>query len=190
MKKIMLLTILLFIGGCSQPLPNEPAPLPKNAFLIIAHRGASAYTTGHTLTAYEMAVQMGADYIEIDLQMTKDGKLVALHDSIVTLRNVQQAVADVTFNEIQLHSPERAFEKDHLAYTLPNFDDLRIVDLGEIFGYFGDTVNYYIEMKSPEVYPGIEEELLRQLQKFNLLYRDDITPKVFIQSFDETSLKD
>jgi len=45
-------------------------------------------------------------------------------------------------------------------------------------------------MKSPEVYPGIEEELLRQLQKFNLLYRDDITPKVFIQSFDETSLKE
>ena len=190
MKKIVLLTILLFISSCSPRPSIEPPPLPKNDFLIIAHRGASAYTTGHTLTAYEMAVQMGADYIEIDLQMTKDGKLVALHDSIVTLHDVQQAVADVTFNEIQLHSPGSAFEKDHLAYTLPNFDDLRIVDLEEILHHFGDSVNYYIEMKSPEVYPGIEEELVRQLQNYNLLYRDDLTPKVFIQSFDETSLKE
>jgi len=137
-----------------------------------------------------MAVQMGADYIEIDLQMTKDGKLVALHDSVVTLHNVQQAVADVTFDEIQLHSPGQEFANNPLAYTLPSFHDLRIVDLSEILDHFGDSVNYYIEMKSPEEYPGIEEELLRQLGEHQLLNRDGATPKVIIQSFDAESLKD
>jgi len=204
MKKMMILIILLLITyGCAQnqhpsvqptvPAPArapEPAPLPKNDFLIIAHRGASAYTTGNTLAAYEMAVQMGADYIEIDLQMTKDGKLVALHDSVVTLHNVQQAVADVTFDEIQLLSPGPEFFKNPLAYTYPSFHDLRIVDLSEILNHFGDSVNYYIEMKSPEEYPGIEEELLLQLSEHQLLHREGPTPKVIIQSFDAESLKD
>ena len=95
MKKIKLFIILLFICGCT-PQPSQPKPqvipptaLPENDFLIIGHRGASAYAAGHTLAAYEMAVLMGADYIEIDLQMTKDGKLVALHESVVTLHNAQ-----------------------------------------------------------------------------------------------------
>jgi len=198
MRKLMLLFILLFTYGCMQQQPStqstepapEPVPLPENDFLIIAHRGASAYTTGNTLAAYEMAVQMGADYIEIDLQMTKDGKLVALHDSVVTLHDVQQAVADVTFDEIQLHSPGPEFNENPLAYTLPNFRDLRIVDLSEILDHFGDSVNYYIEMKSPEEYPGIEEELLRQLAEHQLLNREGAMPKVIVQSFDAESLKD
>ncbi|MGB2992507.1 MAG: glycerophosphodiester phosphodiesterase family protein [Paenisporosarcina sp.] len=196
MKKIKLFIILLFICGCtpqpSQPKPQiiPPTPLPENDFLIIGHRGASAYAAGHTLAAYEMAVLMGADYIEIDLQMTKDGKLVALHESVVTLHNAQQAVADVTFDEIQLLSPGKEFDRNHLSYTLPNSLDLRIVDLSKILTYFGDRVNYYIEMKSPKVYPGIEEELLRQLSEHHLLNREDPIPKVIIQSFSAKSLKE
>lgn len=196
MRIIKFLIILLFICGCTpqqskpQPQTIPPTPLPDNDFLIIGHRGASAYAAGHTLAAYEMAVLMGADYIEIDLQMTKDGKLVALHDSVVTLHNAQQAVADVTFDEIQLLSPGKEFDKNHLSYTLPNFLELRIVDLSEILNYFGDRVNYYIEIKSPKVYPGIEEELLRQLQEHQLLNRVDPIPKVIIQSFSTKSLQE
>ena len=48
--------------------------------LVIAHRGASGYRPEHTLAAYELAVHMGADYIEPDLVMTKDGVLVDRHD--------------------------------------------------------------------------------------------------------------
>lgn len=198
MKKLMFLSILLIMYGCTQQQQQQPQQqppierpsLPNYDFLIIAHRGASAYTTGHTLAAYEMAVNMGADYIEIDLHMTKDGKLVALHDSVVTLHNAQQAVADVTFDEIQLLFPGKEFHKNHLAYTLPNLEDLRVVDLSEILFHFGDSINYYIEMKSPEEYPGIEEELLLQLREHHLLNRDDATPKVIIQSFDAPSLKE
>ncbi|MDO5627621.1 MAG: glycerophosphodiester phosphodiesterase, partial [Mobilicoccus sp.] len=48
--------------------------------IIVAHRGASGYRPEHTLAAYELAVQMGADYIEPDLVLTKDGVLVARHE--------------------------------------------------------------------------------------------------------------
>jgi len=188
-KKIILLTIILFTYGCSQT-PVEPTALPDDDFLIIAHRGASAYSADNTLAAYEMAVNMGADYIEIDLQMTKDGKLVALHDSVITFHNAKQAVSDVTFEDIQLHYPGKDFEKNHLNYTLPSFDELRIVHLEEILLHFGDSINYYIELKSPNMYPGIEEEVLKQLNTYNLLNREDRIPKVIIQSFDEESLKE
>ncbi|WP_313527343.1 glycerophosphodiester phosphodiesterase family protein, partial [Stutzerimonas kunmingensis] len=53
----------------------EPTPL------VIAHRGASGYLPEHTLAAYALAVFQGADYIEPDLVMTRDGQIVARHDN-------------------------------------------------------------------------------------------------------------
>lgn len=53
--------------------------------VVIAHRGASGYIPEHTLAAYALAVFMGADYIEPDLVMTKDGQLVTLHDNELSL---------------------------------------------------------------------------------------------------------
>ena len=54
---------------------------------------------------------MGSDYIELDLHMTKDGKLVALHDSYLMFPNTEQAIADVTFNELQLYLPGEEFNE-------------------------------------------------------------------------------
>ena len=53
--------------------------------LVIAHRGASGYRPEHTLAAYALAIDMGADYIEPDLVMTADGRLVARHDNVLDL---------------------------------------------------------------------------------------------------------
>jgi glycerophosphoryl diester phosphodiesterase len=188
MKKVMVLLLLLLSSGSMKP-NVEPAPLPDDEFLVIAHRGASAYAPPHTLTAYELAVKMGSDYIELDLHMTRDGKLVALHDSYLTFQDTEQAIADVTFNELQLYLPGEEFNERSPRYASPIYKQLRIVELEEIFHHFGDSVNYYIEIKSPNKYPGIEEELLRQLRVNNLLSSDNVVPKVIIQSFNENSLK-
>ncbi len=188
MKKMVLLTFLLITFGCTQQ-SVEQEPLPEDNFLVIAHRGASAYAPAHTLAAYEMAVQMGADYIELDLQMTKDGKLVSLHDSVISIHDVDKAVADVTFNELQLYSPGKEFNEENPHYASVAYEDLRVVGLDDILRHFGNTVNYYIELKSPSSYPGIEVELLRQLREHSLLHTDDEMPKVIIQSFDSDSLK-
>jgi len=79
---------LLF--SCSS---EEPAELPDNGTwntldgnppLIIAHRGASAYLPGHTLEAYELGIDQGADYIEPDLVLTKDDVLICRHDRFLS----------------------------------------------------------------------------------------------------------
>ncbi len=189
MRKMLLLTIILLSYGCTQP-PIDRASLPENDSLVIAHRGASAYVAAHTLAAYDLAIQMNTDYIEIDLQMTKDGKLVAMHDKVVTFNGTQQTVANLTFNELQKrYTLGTETKKIQSVYATPNTADLRIVDLEEILENYGDTVNYYIELKSPDIYPGMEKKLLQQLREYHLLNRKDILPKVIIQSFDEDSLR-
>lgn len=52
--------------------------------IVIAHRGASGYVPEHTLAAYALAIEMGADFIEPDLAMTKDGVLVARHENEIS----------------------------------------------------------------------------------------------------------
>jgi glycerophosphoryl diester phosphodiesterase len=64
--------------------------------LVIAHRGASGYLPEHTLAAYWMAIEMGADYIEPDLVSTKDGVLVARHENAIALLNADGSVREAT----------------------------------------------------------------------------------------------
>lgn len=64
-----------------QPLAQKGKPHADARPLIIAHRGASGYAPEHTLAAYALAVLQGADYVEPDLVMTRDGQLVARHDN-------------------------------------------------------------------------------------------------------------
>jgi glycerophosphoryl diester phosphodiesterase len=68
-----------------QPHLHTGKPTSKAQPLIIAHRGASGYVPEHTLSAYALAILQGADYIEMDLVMTKDGQLVARHDNELSL---------------------------------------------------------------------------------------------------------
>ncbi|MFI8480273.1 glycerophosphodiester phosphodiesterase [Pseudomonas sp. NPDC078700] len=63
------------------PADFEPGTKLQTHPLIIGHRGASGYVPEHTLGAYALAVTLGADYIEPDLVMTKDGQLIARHDN-------------------------------------------------------------------------------------------------------------
>ena len=74
--------------------------------IIIAHRGASGYRPEHTLAGYELAIDLGADYIEPDLVMTKDGILIARHEN---------EISETT--DIANH-PEFAHLKSHRYYFL------------------------------------------------------------------------
>ncbi|GAA2459346.1 glycerophosphodiester phosphodiesterase [Actinomadura vinacea] len=78
--------VLLPLLAVAAPAAAAPATAPaepagKAAPIVLGHRGASGYRPEHTLASYELAVQMGADYIEPDLVPTKDGQLVARHEN-------------------------------------------------------------------------------------------------------------
>jgi glycerophosphoryl diester phosphodiesterase len=78
---------------------HEPRPNDEAKPLVIAHRGASGYVPEHTLAAYWLAIEQGADYIEPDLVSTKDGALVARHENAIAILNddgtVREATTDV-----------------------------------------------------------------------------------------------
>ena len=64
--------------------------------LLIAHRGASGYLPEHTLAAYWLAIEQGADYVEPDLVLTKDGVLVARHENAIAILNPDGSVREAT----------------------------------------------------------------------------------------------
>ena len=158
--------------------------------LNIGHRGASAYAPEHTFAAYDLALEQGADYIEIDLQMTADGVLVALHDK--TLNRTTDAPEGVPERYCRGLVSKKTLEQikmcDAGSWFSPEYAGEQIPTLEEIFQRYGTSVNYYIETKNPEAAPGMEEELLRLMGEYGLLEPAAENWQVLIQSFSAESL--
>jgi glycerophosphoryl diester phosphodiesterase len=175
------------------------AQLPQlggQAPIVIAHRGASGYLPEHTLGGYELAVKMGADYIEPDLQLTKDGYLVAMHDATLTrttnvatlfaARNGSYNVADFTLAEVKTLTvkPVGTAATTYPGFTpasadpyrIPTFDE--VIDLARSLGAStGREIGIYPEAKQAD--PVMEDKILATLVAKG--YKG--TDKVFIQSF-------
>ncbi len=81
----------------------------KTEPIVIAHRGASGYVPEHTLAAYWLAIEQGADYIEPDLVITKDGVLVARHENAIAILNADGSVREATTDVVD--RPEFAVRK-------------------------------------------------------------------------------
>lgn len=151
----------------------------------VSHRGASAYAPEHTIASYDMGEKLHGDYIEIDLQMTKDGHLIAMHD--VTLdrtTNGTGSVKDYTLNEIKQLDAGSWFNEKYPYASKVEYEGLKVPTLEEVFKEFGKNNSYYIETKSPDVYPGMEKELLRLVDKYKINKE-----KLLVQSFSSQSLK-
>ncbi|HEY9227341.1 MAG TPA: glycerophosphodiester phosphodiesterase [Gemmatimonadaceae bacterium] len=163
--------------------------------LAIGHRGASGYAPEHTIASYDLALDLGADYIEQDLQLTKDGVLVAMHDPTLdrTARgdaaNCKGLVIEKTLAQIKTCDVGIWFNQAFPDLARPEYVGQRIPTLQEVFERYQHGVNYYIETKNPEDAPGMEEKLLDLLDRYNL-GRDAVRNyQVLIQSFSDASLK-
>ncbi|HEY0671143.1 MAG TPA: glycerophosphodiester phosphodiesterase [Longimicrobiales bacterium] len=149
--------------------------------IIIGHRGASGHAPEHTFASWDRALELGVDYIEQDLQMTSDGVLVVMHDATLDRTTSGSGnVSDFTFDEIS--------KLDAGSWFDPRFAGERVRSLREVFARYGNKVRYYIETKTPESAPGMEEKLLALIDEFGL--RDGAVEKwqVLIQSFSTASL--
>ncbi|MED3651865.1 glycerophosphodiester phosphodiesterase [Heyndrickxia sporothermodurans] len=163
--------------------------LNPNRILNVAHRGASGYAPEHTLVSYELGERLKGDYIEIDLQMTQDGKLIAMHDEkLDRTTNGTGYVKDYTLAEIKQLDAGSWFNEKYPDLAKPEYVGLKVPTLEEIIQKFGRSGRYYIETKSPDVYPGMEEELIRILDKYKLIGQNAPSSKVLIQSFSPESL--
>lgn len=138
--------------------------------MIIAHRGgANNIFPEHSLLAYKRAIEKKADYIEIDLRITSDHQLVAIHDETVDrTTNGKGKVSDYTLSQLK-------------QLNLSNSQ--KIPSLEEIFSSFGKTTKYYIETRKVEGKAVMEDELLHLINKYGLV------KQVIIQSYSQDSLK-
>ncbi|HFJ9516879.1 TPA: glycerophosphodiester phosphodiesterase, partial [Bacillus tropicus] len=191
MKKIYIVTIIFafivigtFVFYKVNELKYTKAINQLNHIKNIAHRGASAYAPEHTIAAYTLGQQLKGDYIEIDLQMTKDGHLVAMHDETVNrTTNGTGLVKEHTLEEIKKLNAGSFFNEKHPSLAKKEFEDAKVPTLEEIIETFGHGANYYIETKSPDEYAGMEEELLEIIKHY------EISDNVIIQSFSKESLQ-
>jgi glycerophosphoryl diester phosphodiesterase len=183
--------------------------------LIIAHRGASGYRPEHTLASYELAIGMGADFIEPDLVSTKDGVLIARHENEISettdvadhpefaARKATQRIdgheitgwftEDFTLAEIKtLRAKERLPFRNQFyngRFEVPTFAE--VIDLAKRkSAETGRTIGVYPETKHPTWFRSVglplEEPLLAELQETG--YRGRTAP-VYIQSFEVGNLK-
>jgi glycerophosphoryl diester phosphodiesterase len=186
--------LLIFAGPIAGATSVEGTPANKTV-LTIGHRGASGYAPEHTFPAYDLALKMGADYIEQDLQLTKDGVLVVLHDETLdrTARGPEEnctgSVIDKTLEQIKTCEVGTWFNEENPEYAREGYVGLEIPTLEEVFQRYGSGVDYYIETKNPEEAPGMEEELLRLMGEYGLTGPVAEQRQVLIQSFSPESLR-
>jgi glycerophosphoryl diester phosphodiesterase len=132
--------------------------------MAVAHRGASAYAPEHTKAAYELAIAQGADYVEQDLAVTRDGVLICLHDvSLERTTDVETRfpdraaidpasgarrwlAADFTLAEIKTLDAGGWFD--------PKFAGERILTWQEAVAVVGGRAGLYPELKAPALYAG------------------------------------
>lgn len=130
--------------------------------LIWAHRGASGYAPENTIVAFEEAIKQGADGFELDVQLTKDGKLVVIHDERIDRTSDGTGwVKDYTFDELR----EFNFNKTH-----PEFKHADIPLLEEVYELVKDTdLTINVEIKTGIIfYPGIEKKILELTKRMGM----------------------
>ncbi|HMV51090.1 MAG TPA: glycerophosphodiester phosphodiesterase family protein [Blastocatellia bacterium] len=184
---------------------------PGRKKILVAHRGASAYAPEHTVSAYRLAIEQKADFVEQDLQITKDGVLVCLHDlTLERTTNVEELFPNRFRTDVTEDQPQTAAPSKHWYVSDFTLAEIKQLDAGSWFNekFKGERIptwqeavdlvrgkaGLYPETKAPEVYGkrGFDmEKLLIESLKKNKLDRPNTDPKtpLVIQSFSAASLR-
>lgn len=174
---------------------GHPAAVPVagGGVANIAHRGASAYAPENTLAAVRKAIARDADLVEVDVQRTRDGALVLMHD--LTLERTTDAatvlpgrapwrVADLTLAEIS--------RLDAGSWFGPEFAGERVPTLEEALAVLGlSELGILVELKRPGLYPGVVADVAAAVR--HGVRRPDGTASVgdlIVQSFDHAAVRD
>jgi glycerophosphoryl diester phosphodiesterase len=163
--------------------------------LNIGHRGASGYAPEHTIPSYDLALELGADYIEQDLQLTSDGVLVCMHDTTLdrTARgapeNCTGLVGSKTLAQVKTCDVGSWFNDAHPDLARSEYVGLQVPTLEEVFKRYRRRANYYIETKAPEAADHMEERLLALMARYKLVKPAARRWQVLIQSFSPGSLE-
>jgi glycerophosphoryl diester phosphodiesterase len=216
----MRLSLLCALGAaCLLPIGPVQAgfnTLDGTAPLVIAHRGASGYLPEHTLEAYRLAIQMGADYIEPDLVMTSDGHLIARHEPMLGsttdvaskfgpgrmstkmvdgVATTDYFASDFTLAEIKtLRAVQPRANRDQSfngLYAIPTLQEIIALAQSESAAR-GRTVGIYPEIKHSTFHGALFGARVfedRLLDIVHAAYGNSRSAPVFVQSFEIGNLQ-
>src|SRR5262249_30181139 len=173
---LLLASLAFSVQKQSKSATRNPQPAIKKP-LLIAHRGASGYAPEHTFAAYQLAIEQGADFVEQDLQITKDGRFICMHDpelsrttnvkevfpDRVTKRDVEGAgevkpgyyVADFTLEEIKRLDAGSWFNKYNPFSAKDTYVGQKVPTLEETIKFVNNRAGLYIELKHFDFYQAL-----------------------------------
>ncbi|QOR65411.1 glycerophosphodiester phosphodiesterase [Cytobacillus suaedae] len=144
---------------------------------IFAHRGASITHPENTMEAFKEAQSVGADGIELDVQLSKDGVVVVIHDETVNrTTNGKGWVREYTYKQLQKFDASYKFSKKLGVCKIPSLE--------EVFSWAtGNDMILNVELKNGLVeYEDIEEKVLELINKY------DLSSRVIVSSFNHYSM--
>ncbi len=150
--------------------------MTSDRVLSVAHRGASAYAPENTLSALRAAIELGCDLAEVDVQRTRDGVLVLVHDTdLARTTGCRRQVGDLTHRELE--------RLDAGAWFSPAYAGERVPTLEQALDVLGGTgTGLLLEVKQPALHPGIAVDVARALRGHE--------GRVVVQSFDHDVMRE
>ena len=181
-KYISIVIVLIIIGYIIlSAIPNifiqKIKELEKiKTMQIIAHRGGAGIGIENTLLCINKGIALGANMIEIDVHLSKDGHLIVCHDQTVDrTTNGKGKIRELTLQEIR---------KLKIVDYNGNITDENLPLLYEVIELVNGRVPLLVEIKQPrKIYKGIEQKLLEEIEKYNA------TSWIIVQSFNDSVLE-
>ena len=184
-------SLLALAAAFLLPLPVVPPARGASGPVIYAHRAGAAYAPENTLAAIRNSHRLGAKWVENDVQRTRDGQLVVIHDpTLARTTNVEKVyparkpwrVGDFTLREIKRLDAGSWFGRKYARERIPT--------LAQYMGQLDRTgQGVLLELKQPQLYPGIEKQTLALLDKEGWLDGPHIADRLVIQSFSAAALR-
>jgi len=144
--------------------------------LLIAHRGASADAPENTIAAFELALEQGADGLQLDVHLSADGHPVVIHD--FTLERTTDGAGPVS--ALRMRELKRL---DAGGWHDRRFQGQRIQTLQEVLERFRERTRFWLELKGGSVlYPGLEERVVSTIEIY------DVADRVLVQSLDPATI--
>lgn len=170
------LTIASYIYSTNQYLTTQEE-VQMSQLINFAHRGSSAICPENTMAAFAKGLEQGATGIETDVQMTKDGRLVLIHDeSVARTTGAEGLVKDYTYDELAKLDAGSWFGADFQGERIPLLEELL-----ELTKNRGTIVN--IELKNGSIqYPELEKRVIETVRHYNM------SEQIVISSFNHYSL--
>ncbi len=146
------------------PVPQQPpATEQPRKIMAISHRGEHLHHPENTVPAYQTAIDDGADFIEVDVQTTSDGKLVLMHDNTVNRTTQAQGyIHDMTLDQIRALDPGAKYAPQFAGTKVPTFDE--VLDLAH------GKINVYVDTKNADPQQLVDTIVAHDMQNHVVIY--------------------